>query len=94
VARRQALFGALRPDALVIANHHLQLPQHAAEQVNIDFKTAKIKSPDWALAALAVLAERRQAIHPAMLHSALALRFAGRVLEKAMDLVARSARLA
>ena len=55
-----------------------------------DFKERGIKSQDWALAALGVLARRREVLDLEMLRSALGLRFKESVLEKALDVVEKA----
>jgi 2-oxoglutarate/2-oxoacid ferredoxin oxidoreductase subunit beta len=87
VARRKKIFAGLAPEALVLKAAGLDLPVSAARVEEMDFKTAKIKAPDWALAALTRLAVKNEVITREMLHQALALRFSGAVLEKAMAVV-------
>ncbi len=87
VHRRKALFGQLSGDVLVLTAKGIELPTCAAQVVELDFKAKKIKPQDWALAALAWLADKNQVISRQMLKSALELRFTGKVLESAMDTV-------
>ena len=61
----------------------------AATVQEIDFKGQKIKTQDWALAALAVLARKNRVISMEMLKAALGIRFQKTILESAMELVDR-----
>jgi pyruvate/2-oxoacid:ferredoxin oxidoreductase beta subunit/Pyruvate/2-oxoacid:ferredoxin oxidoreductase gamma subunit len=89
IARRKTLWGRLTESALVLAAAGLAIPDTAAAVESVDFKALKIKSPDWALAALACLARKSRVLSLEMLEAALALRFKGRVLEQALALVER-----
>ena len=83
VNRRRKLLKTLSPHALVIKAAGIELPETRASVLEIDFKARKIKSPDWALAALAVLAGRNRTLTVEMLNAALNLRFNKAVLEMA-----------
>jgi Pyruvate/2-oxoacid:ferredoxin oxidoreductase gamma subunit len=89
IERRRELFGSLGPDTLVIKPADLEIPASKAEILPIDFKALAIKSPDRALAALAVLACSGRVITLDMLKKALEYRFAGKVLESSRALVER-----
>jgi Pyruvate/2-oxoacid:ferredoxin oxidoreductase gamma subunit len=89
VARRKAMFADLSPEAVVVKADGIELPQSAAKVIEVDFKTDKIKSPDWALASLARLAEQNIVLDPDMLDAALRYRFRGKVLDQALALVRR-----
>jgi 2-oxoglutarate/2-oxoacid ferredoxin oxidoreductase subunit beta len=91
VNRRRKMFAALSPQALVIKAAGVDLPECRAQVVDIDFKARKIKSPDWALAALAVLAQRGRALNREMLKAALELRFNRKVLEMASAVIEKVA---
>jgi hypothetical protein len=69
---------------MVIKAAGVELPSCQATTIEVDFKAHKIKSPDWALAALAVLAGRGQALTGEMLTAALKLRFNQKVFEMAL----------
>jgi 2-oxoglutarate ferredoxin oxidoreductase subunit beta len=56
VNQRQKIFAELTPDTLVVKAAGVDLPATAAEMWEIDFKIHKIKSQDWALAAIVQLA--------------------------------------
>ena len=87
VERRRSLFGALDHSARVYVAKGMSLPPCPAQVQEIDFKALKIRTPDWALAALGLLAADDVAISAAMLRSALTLRFQGAVRETALALV-------
>jgi Pyruvate/2-oxoacid:ferredoxin oxidoreductase gamma subunit len=89
VARRKMLWGQLSEHARVLSAAGLDLPETAAAVESVDFKARHIKSSDWALAALGLLARRNRVLSLEMLKAALALRFKGRVLEQALALVDR-----
>jgi 2-oxoglutarate ferredoxin oxidoreductase subunit beta len=87
VARRKKMFADLSPGTRVVKVAGLELPPTGARVEEVDFKAAKIKAPDWALAALARLAAQKEVITPEMLRHALSLRFQGAVLDKALEVV-------
>jgi pyruvate/2-oxoacid:ferredoxin oxidoreductase beta subunit/Pyruvate/2-oxoacid:ferredoxin oxidoreductase gamma subunit len=88
VDRRKKMVEALSPECTVVKAAGVALPPTRATVLEIDFKGKKIKSPDWALAALAVLAGRNEALSTEMLTAALKLRFAPRVLKVARAVMA------
>ena len=90
VARRKNLFNALTKDTIVIQASDVSIPTCAAEIFIADFQSLKIKPPDRALAALAILAEQNSIISRDMLEEALSLRFKGNVLEKALSTVQKA----
>jgi pyruvate/2-oxoacid:ferredoxin oxidoreductase beta subunit/Pyruvate/2-oxoacid:ferredoxin oxidoreductase gamma subunit len=87
VARRQAMFATLGPDTLILHPPAVGLPPTQAETLAVDLGALKIRPPDWALAALAVLAHRQKILTIDMLEAALTLRFKDQVLEQALALV-------
>ena len=89
VSRRQAMLANLGPETVIIKPVGLELPASQAEILEIDFKTHAVKSPDMALAALAVLSRLDRVITPEMLAKALEYRFTGKVLELSRSLVER-----
>lgn len=89
VARRKDLFGTLDPETLVIKHLGLETPVTQAETKEIDFKALAIKSPDMALAALAVLAQTERVITTDMLDRALTYRFTGKVLDASRAVLER-----
>ncbi len=87
VNRRKSIFTGLSSDAIVLAASGLTLPATSAVVKSIDFKAWKIKSPDFALAALALMAAHHWVLSPEMLQAALNLRFSGAVLGNARDVI-------
>ena len=90
VARRKELFSALARDTIVIQAKDVPIPSCAAKTISVDFQSLKIKAPDRALAALAMLAAQDSIISKDMLEEALSIRFKGRVLEKALSTVQKA----
>ena len=84
VNRRKKMLAALSPECTVVKAAGVELPETRATVVEIDFKAKKIKSPDWALAALVLLATRGQALNEEMLTAAMKLRFNQKVFDLAM----------
>ena len=67
----------------------MEIPPTHGKVHRLDFKAQKIKSTDWALAALSVLAKLNKVISLEMLRAALGNRFRGQVLESSLQLVDR-----
>ena len=91
VARRKKMLASLSPRSVVIKAAGVELPECRATVVDMDFKARKIKSQDWALASLALLAGRNEILTPDMLTAALKLRFNATVFESAMAIVEKMA---
>jgi 2-oxoglutarate/2-oxoacid ferredoxin oxidoreductase subunit beta len=91
VNRRKKMLAALSPECTVVKAAGIELPETRASVIEIDFKANKIKSPDWALAALAVLAGRGRALNQEMLKAALKLRFRPKVFEMALAVLEKIA---
>ncbi len=89
VAKRQALFGRLDGSCRVVKAAGVEIPTTAADVVEIDFKAKKIKSQDWALAALTALARTNHGISVEMLTAAVEHRFKGAVKEQVLAVVNR-----
>jgi Pyruvate/2-oxoacid:ferredoxin oxidoreductase gamma subunit len=87
VDRRRDLFQHLTEHARIIRMKGVSLPASNARIHEIDLKNQKIKRPDWALASLAVLAKRKIVIQPQMLKAALKVRFKGKALDSALQVV-------
>ena len=87
VDRRKYLFDYLNNDTLILQNQGIHIPPSHAGVHRLDFKNQGIKSQDWALASLSVLAKLNKVISLEMLQSALKMRFKDRVLSSALDLV-------
>jgi pyruvate/2-oxoacid:ferredoxin oxidoreductase beta subunit/Pyruvate/2-oxoacid:ferredoxin oxidoreductase gamma subunit len=89
VARRKKMLANLTEDALVIRAEGIDIPSCRASVITVDFKAAGIREPDWALAALAALANRKTTLSPAMLQTALETRFSGRLHDLATAVVGK-----
>jgi len=89
VGRRKKMVAGLKKDTLAIKAKGIDLPESEAEIIEIDFKARKIKSPDRALASLAVMAKKNRVISLDMLKAALEIRFKGKTLEASLSLVDR-----
>jgi pyruvate/2-oxoacid:ferredoxin oxidoreductase beta subunit/Pyruvate/2-oxoacid:ferredoxin oxidoreductase gamma subunit len=90
VSRRRKMFASLSPQAVVVRAAGVELPECRAATVEVDFKGLKIKSQDWALAALAVLARRNKVLTMDMLAAALKLRFHETALDAALAVVEKT----
>ncbi|MEE9496436.1 MAG: thiamine pyrophosphate-dependent enzyme [Desulfobacterales bacterium] len=91
VNRRKKIFAELTPDTLVLKAAGVDLPATVAEIREIDFKAHKVKSQDWALAAIIQLARTNRMLSVDMLDAALELRFKGKVLAQVREVVDRFA---
>ncbi len=89
VARRKSLFGRLDPGCLVLRADGVEVPPTDARVDTVDCKARKIKSADWAVAALAVLARSGRGISEEMLEAAVRERFGGDVRSQVMSVVER-----
>jgi 2-oxoglutarate ferredoxin oxidoreductase subunit beta len=89
VDRRQRLFDSLDNSALILQVPGVSIPSCKGEILQVNFKSQKIKSTDWALAAIIVLARMNRVIHLEMLKSALKYKFRNNILESSLDLVKR-----
>lgn len=90
VNRRKKMLTHLAPDALVIKAAGIELPSCQASIIEVDFKAEKIKSQDWALVALAVLAQQNKVLNMDMLKAALKLRFNAGQYETAIAMVEKA----
>jgi Pyruvate/2-oxoacid:ferredoxin oxidoreductase gamma subunit len=89
VARRTKMLADLPEEALVIRAAGIDIPTCRANVVTVDLKAAGIREPDWALAALALMAGRGAAVSQAMLETAIDIRFKGKVHELAIAVVGK-----
>lgn len=89
VKRREQLLSELPRDCMVIKAAGVDLLSCNADIVEVDFKAKKIKTADWALASLAVLAWKEMVLTMDMLRAALKMKFKNDVFEKAIELVER-----
>jgi Pyruvate/2-oxoacid:ferredoxin oxidoreductase gamma subunit len=87
VDRRKDMFTQLNGDALILQADGVEVPSCSARIHPMDLKSRKIKKPDWALASLVVLAGFHKIISPEMLTAALRIRFKGKTLDAALDLI-------
>jgi pyruvate/2-oxoacid:ferredoxin oxidoreductase beta subunit len=87
VDRKKTIFDHLSSAVLVIQVAGVEIPTCSARVHRVDLKSLGVKKPDWALAALAVLAKLGKIISLPMLEAALAIRFKGKILESSLDLV-------
>jgi Pyruvate/2-oxoacid:ferredoxin oxidoreductase gamma subunit len=87
VGRRKKMLSRLGSDTLIIKAAGVSLPETGATVQEVDFKARKIKSQDWALASLALLANKQRVISMEMLKAALAFKFKKAILETAVALV-------
>ena len=87
VDRRRHLFEHLNPDATIIQVSGIDVPDNNATLYQMDFKAQKIKTGDWALAALSILAKLNRGIHMDMLKAALSIRFKEKILASAQELI-------
>jgi 2-oxoglutarate/2-oxoacid ferredoxin oxidoreductase subunit beta len=83
VKRRRRAFSQIAQDGLVLYAAGVEMPACEAEMCSIDFTRKGLKPQSWALAVLAVLADRNRAISLEMLDTALRSRFVGSQLEAA-----------
>jgi len=91
VNRRRKMLTTLSPECTVIKAANVELPETQATVLDVNFKDLKIKSQDWALASLAVLAGRKQTLNEEMLMEALRLRFNKKVFELALTVIQKVA---
>jgi len=87
VDRRRAIFDQLEDSALIVHIAGIQIPPSRARHYRIDLKSQGVKKPDWALAALAILAKLDAVINLEMLEFALKTRFNGKAQDASCDLV-------
>lgn len=90
VSRRKDLFQTATEDTLVVQATGVELPETKAQVVSVDFKARGLRSEDWSLAGLAVMAQLNKTITMAMLDVALTNRFKGDTLAAARTVVAKA----
>lgn len=78
------MIAGLSPECIVAKAAGVEIPETRATVLEIDFKALKLKSEDWALASLAVLAKQWSTLNAEMLAAALQLRVKGKVFEAAL----------
>ncbi len=89
VGRRHRLFESIDQETLVLQADGIEIPPTNAKVRRVDFKGQGIKSQDWALASLSLLAKLNKAISPEMLRLALETRFKGKSLTSSLELLDR-----
>ena len=89
IDRRKNIFNQIDKNTLIIKVPGVTLPPSNAKIHRVDLKSQKIKSADWATAAIAILAKHKRVLSPQMLQAALEIRFKEKVLATAKELVAR-----
>jgi 2-oxoglutarate ferredoxin oxidoreductase subunit beta len=89
VDRRKRLFDLLDNSVLILQAPGVLVPSCKAEIYQTNFKSQKIKSTDWALSALIVLAKMNRVIHLEMLKTALKYKFRNNILTSSLDLIER-----
>ena len=87
VDRRKDMFEHLDSDSLVLQADGVEVPACMARIYPMDLKSRGIKKPDWALASLGVMAGLEKIISHEMLAAALRIRFKGKTLEAALELI-------
>lgn len=87
VERRKKIFRALAPSAFIVKEKSVAIPATPAVVHEIDFNAYKIGKPDWALASLAILAQKGKMFTVEMLEFAIKSRFSARLSVKAMETV-------
>ena len=91
VNRRKKMLADLSPETVVIKAAGVDLSPSEAVVIDVDFKARKIKTQDWALAALAVLARQNKALTMDMLTAAMKLRFKKAVFDTAVAVIEKIA---
>jgi len=89
VDRRKDLFKQLDSEALVLQADGVEVPVCNARIHPMDLKSRGIKKPDWALASLCLMAQLGKIISPEMLAASLKIKFKGKTLETALELVSQ-----
>lgn len=87
VARRKKMFAGLDETNTVIQASSVELPDCHARIHPLDFKRQGLKSTDWALAALGVLAKLGRVVSLEMLEAAMADRLRGDSLAAGLEIV-------
>jgi pyruvate/2-oxoacid:ferredoxin oxidoreductase beta subunit/Pyruvate/2-oxoacid:ferredoxin oxidoreductase gamma subunit len=90
-AKRKRMLQDLPADALILKAAGIELPECRARITELDFKALQVKSQDFALASLALLARANKVLSLDMLKAALHFRFKGKALEGSLSLVERIA---
>jgi Pyruvate/2-oxoacid:ferredoxin oxidoreductase gamma subunit len=92
VARRKKIFADLAPGSFVLKEKSVSIPDTSAQVEEIDFKALKITRPDWALASLGILTQKKLCLTHKMLLAALKSRFNSKVFALAKETIDKVAR--
>ena len=87
VAKRLEMLAGLEETTWILAIKGLEIPSTSARITELDFHKNKIKSRDWALAALIYLACKKKVLTLEMLRTAVELKFSGKVVEQISNLI-------
>ena len=87
VAKRLEMLAGLEETTWILAIKGLEIPSTSARITELDFHKYKIKSRDWALAALIYLACKKKVLTLEMLRTAVGLKFSGKVVEQTSNLI-------
>ena len=89
VAYMRKVFGSVGEDTTVIRAEGVEIPPTKATVITVDFKARKVKQSDWALAALAVMAEHELILNRETMRAVLEERFKGKVLESSLEVIGK-----
>ena len=89
VLRRESLINQLDHNTVVIQAVGVDIPSTHARVISVNFKDKGIKKTDWALAALAFLANMNHVLSLKMLDAALKIRFKDKTLHAVKEIVAK-----
>ncbi|MGD9973609.1 MAG: thiamine pyrophosphate-dependent enzyme [Desulfatirhabdiaceae bacterium] len=87
IDRRKGLFAKLGPESMILAVKGLVLPDSPAKVHEIDMKALGLKSQDYAMAAVSILAGMNLILNADMLKQALEYRFRGSALEASLTVM-------
>ena len=84
------MFAGLSKESIIIKAAGVELPPCQAAVIEVDFKSNKIKSREYALAALAILAQQERVLTMDMFHFALKHRFKMPVYETVLSVLEKA----
>ena len=87
VTKRLGMLAGLTETTWILAVKGLEIPSTSARIIELDYRKNKIKSHDWAMAALIYLACKKKVITLEMLRAAVELKFSGKVIEHVSKLI-------
>ncbi len=88
IERRRDIFARIDQETLVIQASGVDIPKTKAKIKVVDFNALGLKTHDWSLAALGVMAQMKKVLNQSMLDAALEHRFRGEALAGAKGVVA------